>query len=357
MAIELRALTIDDASPVHRICAHAAVARSIGGLPTDGLEGWKKRIVTLPHERSSFVGAFEDGELRGVAMLDGQLRARRRHIAKVWAAVHPDAWGRGIGRQLVGALCEGSDRWWGFVRLELDVHADHAPAIRLYESLGFEREVRKRCDMLRDGEIVDGLHMGRIRPGFVAPPELCAPPEIRARGPRLDARAIVIRPHRADDAESMARLQSSESVMEGTFATPFQSEREWRSRLSGDDGSVRGVVALVDGALAGSAAIFASSSPRIVHAAGFGISVDPDFQGRGVGDALTKACLELADRWMGARRVQLEVYSDNARAQALYRKHGFEPEGVQRVSSFRRGTYADAVVMSRIRAPSPASAS
>lgn len=357
MAIELRALTIDDASEVHRICAHREVARTLGGLPTDGQDGWKKRIVELPHERSSFVGAFEDGALQGVAMLDGQLRARCRHIAKVWVAVDPEAWGRGVGKQLMGALADGADRWWGFVRLELDVHADHAPAIRLYESLGFGVEVRKRCEMLRDGEIVDGLHMARLRPGFVAPPELGGPAEIRARGPRLDAGAIVIRAHRPDDAPAMARLQSSESVMEGTFATPFQSEREWRNRLAAQDASVRGVVALVGGRLAGSAAVFGNESPRLVHSARFGIAVDPEFQGRGVGDALTKACLELADRWMGARRVQLEVFSDNARAQALYRKHGFEPEGVQRASAFRRGTYADAVVMGRIRPPSPASAS
>lgn len=352
MSYELRALTLDDALDAHRICAHPEVARTLGGLPTDGLDGWKKRILELPHERSSFIGAFDKGELRGLAMLDGQLIARRRHIAKLWVAVDPAAWRRGVGRQLVGALCEAADLWWGLVRLELDVHADHTPAIRLYESLGFRVEAHQRCDMLRDGTIVDGLHMGRIRPGFVAPPELGPPPPILPRGPAFESSAIKIRPSRPDDAPAMARFQSTASVMEGTFATPFQSVGEWRNRLSNHDGRVRALAAFVSGALVGSAALFANPSPRLRHALGFGISVDLEFQGRGIGRALMRSCLELADSWLGARRVALEVYVDNERAQALYRQFGFEAEGVLRAASFRRGTYVDVLAMSRIR-PEP----
>ncbi len=344
MAIEIRALTLDDANEVHRICAHPEVARSVVGSPTDGLDGWKKCILDLPHERSSFVGAFEGSQLLGVAMLEGQLIARRRHIAKVWVAVDPIAWRKGIGRRLVGALCDAADLWWGFVRLELDVHADHEPAIRLYESLGFQVEAHKRCDMLRDGKMIDVLHMGRIRPGFVAPPELGLPAEIRPRGVAFET--IKIRPSRPDDAEAMARFQSTASVMEGTFATPFQSVQEWRHRLTRNEGTVRALAAFVSDELVGSAALFANSSPRLAHSLGFGISVAPEFQGRGVGRALTKACLELADSWLGAKRVSLEVYIDNERAQALYRQFGFEPEGVLRAAAFRRGTYIDVMVMS-----------
>jgi putative acetyltransferase len=236
------------------------------------------------------------------------------------------------------------------VRLELDVHRDHRPAIELYRRAGFEIEIEKRCDMLRDGRMVDGYHMGRIRPGFVPPPAIGEPPAIEVRGPRLDRSQIQIRASRFDDAVGMARLHETDSVMEGTFSTPFQNEREWRMRLASNDSSVRALVAIVDGRLVGSSALFQwASSPRLSHSAGFGISVHPDYQGRGVGDALITAILDLADRWMGVRRVQLEVYVDNERAQALYRKHGFEPEGIQRLSAFRRGTYVDAVVMARLR--------
>jgi putative acetyltransferase len=356
VSIVLRAIAIEDASEVHRICAHADVARTLGGLPSDGLDGWRKRIGEAPHERTTFVGAFEHGALVGVAHLQGYPRPRQRHVARAWVAVDPARWGRGIGKQLLGALCDAADRWWGYVRIELDVHADHTPAIRLYESLGFEVEVKKRCDMLRDGSYVEGLHMARLRPGFVPPPEIGASPAIAAGRPRIPASELHVRPVRIDDARGLAEMHSTDSVMEGTFSLPFTSESEWRARLANNDAAaVKALVALAGPtsrpALAGSTALFTGLSPRTAHAANFGISVHPDFQGRGVGDALTKAILDLADRWMGLRRVQLEVYSDNERAQALYRKHGFEIEGVQRLVAFRRGTFVDAIVMSRIRSP------
>jgi putative acetyltransferase len=351
--IELRAIAIEDAGDVHRICAHPEVARTLGGLPSDGLDGWKKRILELPIERTTLLGAFEDGALRGVAQLQGLPRARQRHVAKIWVAVDPMAHRRGIGRRLVGALCDAADRWWSFVRLELDVHDDHTPAISLYRAAGFDVEVRKRCDMLRDGVMVDGLHMARIRPGYVPPPPIGDPPPIPARGTRLDRKRIQIRPARPDDGAGMAELHGSESVMEGTFATPYQTEREWRNRLATNDANVRALVAVVAGRVVASCALFGNPSPRLAHAVGLGIAVHPDHQGCGVGDALMGAVIDLADRWMGIRRVQLEVYDDNARAQALYRKHGFEPEGAQRLVSFRRGTYCDAVVMSRIRSSPP----
>lgn len=350
MSFVLRAIDADDAIEVHRICAHPEVARTLGGLWSDGLEGWKKRIVEAPLDRTTFVGAFDGPELLGLAHMQGLPRARQRHIAKIWLAVDPSRWGQGIGHALMGALCEASDRWWAYLRLELDVHEDHKPAIDLYARHGFEVELHKRCDMLRDGRMVDGLHMARLRPGIVVPAAIGVPPAIAARGPRIDRKQIQIRASRFDDAAAMARLHQTDSVMEGTFATPFQNEREWRARLASNDGSVRSLVALHEGELVGSAALFQHASPRTAHAAGFGMSVHPDHQGRGIGDALMSAILDLADRWMGVRRVQLEVYLDNERAQRLYRKHGFEPEGVQRLAAFRRGTYVDALVMARIRA-------
>lgn len=349
MTVTLRAVDSDDAIEVHRICAHPDVARTLGGLPSDGLEGWKKRIAESPLERTTFVGAFEGPELLGIAHMQGMPRARQRHIAKVWLAVDPRVWGRGIGSMLMQAVCDAADRWWAYVRLELDVHEDHAPAIELYRRAGFEIEVHKRCDMLRDGRIVDGFHMARIRPGFLAPPAIGEPPPIPPRSARLERRQIQIRASRFDDAAGMARLHETDSVMEGTFATPFQNEREWRMRLAANDANVRSLVAIHDGSLVGSAALFQHPTPRLSHAAGFGMSVHPAYQGRGVGDALMGAILDLADRWMGVRRVQLEVYSDNLRAQSLYSKHGFEREGVQRFAAFRRGTFVDALVMSRIR--------
>ena len=50
-------------------------------------------------------------------------------------------------------------------------------------------------------------------------------------------------------------------------------------------------------------------------------------QGQGIGTALLRAALELADRWLELRRLELEVYADNAPAVRLYPKCGFSVEG------------------------------
>jgi putative acetyltransferase len=62
------------------------------------------------------------------------------------------------------AAVELADRWLNQTRLELEVYVDNEPAIRLYERYGFEREGLMRQYAYRDGELVDALLMGRIRP-------------------------------------------------------------------------------------------------------------------------------------------------------------------------------------------------
>jgi ribosomal-protein-alanine N-acetyltransferase len=55
--------------------------------------------------------------------------------------VHPDMQGRGIGRALLGDLMEHA----GDRHILLDVRTDNAPALALYESVGFARiGVRRR---------------------------------------------------------------------------------------------------------------------------------------------------------------------------------------------------------------------
>jgi L-phenylalanine/L-methionine N-acetyltransferase len=83
------------------------------------------------------------------------------------------------------------------------------------------------------------------------------------------------------------------------------------------------------------------------------MAVRDDLQGRGVGTALMKAALDLADNWLNLTRVELTVYADNAAGVALYKKCGFEIEGTHPRYAFRSGEYVDAYSMARIKPPSP----
>jgi putative acetyltransferase len=78
------------------------------------------------------------------------------------------------------------------------------------------------------------------------------------------------------------------------------------------------------------------------------MAVRDDWQGKGVGTALMRAVLDLADNWLNLTRIALHVYVDNAPAIALYRKFGFEIEGTHRRFAFRNGEYVDSYSMARV---------
>ena len=74
------------------------------------------------------------------------------------------------------------------------------------------------------------------------------------------------------------------------------------------------------------------------------LAVRADRQRHGIGTRLLEALLAEAQR-RGARAVLLEVAVDNAPAQRLYDRYGFEPVGVRR--GYYQPSNTDAVVMRR----------
>ena len=61
------------------------------------------------------------------------------------------------------------------------------------------------------------------------------------------------------------------------------------------------------------------------------------------------AIVDLADNWLNLKRIELEVFVDNAAAIHLYEKFGFVIEGTKRKYAFREGEYVDTHVMARVR--------
>ena len=106
-----------------------------------------------------------------------------------------------------------------------------------------------------------------------------------------------------------------------------------------------------DGTVIGSAGLNVHPNPRMRHGAELGILVHTDYQNQGVGTALMKTVLNLADNWLMLVRVELEVFADNERAIHLYEKFGFKKEGLLRMSVVRDGQYRDNYKMARLRTP------
>lgn len=109
-------------------------------------------------------------------------------------------------------------------------------------------------------------------------------------------------------------------------------------------------VATVDEQIAGHLALIIDTHPRRRHIVSFGIGVGAEYSGKGVGKLLINTAIDYAFNWLAATRLELEVYSDNERGLHLYKKLGFEVEGVRRKAAFRDGKYCDVVMMSMLRA-------
>jgi putative acetyltransferase len=65
------------------------------------------------------------------------------------------------------------------------------------------------------------------------------------------------------------------------------------------------------------------------------------------------AAIDLADNWYNLRRLELEVYTDNAAAIRLYQRFGFVIEGTHHSYAYREGAFVDAYSMARLRNEPP----
>jgi len=136
--------------------------------------------------------------------------------------------------------------------------------------------------------------------------------------------------------------------MRNTAGLPFVSLDYWRDRLSSTGPGEHMLVAVTDGRIVGSINLHCGRN-RMAHTAGFGMGVHDDFQSQGIGRQLMEAMLDLAEQWINIRRIELNVYTDNEPAIALYASLGFEREGTHRAYSCRDGRYVDAYTMARVR--------
>jgi putative acetyltransferase len=122
------------------------------------------------------------------------------------------------------------------------------------------------------------------------------------------------------------------------------AERAARYReLITEDGPGASWVLEEDGRVVGSANV----RTRVTGVLSLGMALLPEARGRGGGRALLEAIVEHA-RAVGAHKVDLEVWTDNVRAIALYAAAGFEVEGVRREHYRRRdGSLRSTLIMAR----------
>jgi len=160
---------------------------------------------------------------------------------------------------------------------------------------------------------------------------------------------IIMRKAEPTDAEDIWKCYTAPQVVRNTLQLPYRSLESVRELLTKSGEGDHILVAVVDGEVVGVIGLHTSSRPRVNHRAEIGMMVRDDWQGKGVGAAMMRAVIDLADKWLNLTRIELTVYTDNEPAIALYRKFGFEIEGTLRKFAFRDGEFVDAYAMARIR--------
>ncbi|CAB3805956.1 L-amino acid N-acetyltransferase AaaT [Paraburkholderia ultramafica] len=163
---------------------------------------------------------------------------------------------------------------------------------------------------------------------------------------------LTLRALRVADTEQFHAMLQLPAAMNGNPQMPFRTVASTREYLQKLEAPEIAIAATVGGTLVGQASIRPFKGRR-AHAASLGIGVHDAWQRRGIGHALMVELLDLADNWLGLRRLELHVYTDNHAALALYRKFGFEIEARQRGAVLRRGVLIDCYFMARLREPAP----
>lgn len=159
---EIRAIRLSDAEAVTALMNLPGYRAGTLRPPFQRIEDVRRRLENLTGDSLNLVAVLDD-EIVGNASMT-RCTGRRLHAAGIGMGVHDDYSGRGVGTALLGALVDSADNWLGIKRLELTVYIDNAPALRLYEKFGFEREGLLRSYGLRAGSYVDAYTMARLRP-------------------------------------------------------------------------------------------------------------------------------------------------------------------------------------------------
>src|SRR3990172_2550944 len=151
-----------------------------------------------------------------------------------------------------------------------------------------------------------------------------------------DGRIVMVRPATPNDAQGMMENINAVGaeidwiITEGV-GSDVEREREWIAQYDGG-----GPAPYVP----------AGRWPKETHVGTIGVAIQAGWRDAGLGRAMMERVLE----WMRDRQFRkacLSVFSTNARAIALYRKLGFEVDGV-RTRQFRvRDAWVDEVLMAK----------
>lgn len=163
---------------------------------------------------------------------------------------------------------------------------------------------------------------------------------------------ITIRTAKLEDASRILQIQQ-EVIAEGDFLTTDSSEffktveqqKDWIDKILQNNRETI-LVAETQKKIVGWLVFLSPGRIKLSHTGSFGMMIQKDFRGKGIGKLLIKGILEWAKLNPFIEKVSLGVFSTNESAIALYKKMGFIEEG-RKIREFKKNDneYIDDILM------------
>ena len=165
---------------------------------------------------------------------------------------------------------------------------------------------------------------------------------------------MLIREAKPEDAkrlfELMKQVETEAHFMlmepEERKGSPEQ-QRVWLERMDKESNSTVLIAEQNDGQLVGYLVVIGGNAKRVRHSAYLVIGILNEFTGRGIGTNL----FQKLEEWSIAHnilRLELTVVIQNEPGVSLYKKMGFEVEGIKRNSLVIEDTFFDQYYMSKL---------
>ena len=154
-----------------------------------------------------------------------------------------------------------------------------------------------------------------------------------------------------DDAEALQRYAAKllSEDLPGLYRRPIPTIEDEIGflHLHLDRPNCTLLIAVEEGEVLGVIGFVGNSLPQEAHAGVFGLSVDQDHRGRGIGSALVRALVDWAPAH-GISRIEVRAFATNPRALELYRRLGFVDEGIARAAVVTDGRPIDVHVLAML---------
>ena len=170
----------------------------------------------------------------------------------------------------------------------------------------------------------------------------------------LNGHELILRNATEDDAEILIEYLKATSgetrflIREPEEVTmTLEQEKAFIKSQNASEGNVM-LLGFLDGQFVGNCALNGYGRFRLRHRACLGIALYQKYTGMGIGKAMMKTAIRLAEE-IGYEQIELEVVGNNERAIALYKKMGFEICGMTpKAMKYKDGTYADEYKMVKV---------